>query len=115
MFPLTCLVVLQNLDVETKKNALDESKLCTFCLKHAAGSECYDRGLVSKPACQIPECERQHSERLHKMMASLNASVNTVEYCEGNREGWRTPDDSWLEMEAMEEEEAGRCFTLMPS
>jgi hypothetical protein len=50
------------------------------------------------------------------MMAGVNASVNTVmdeqeeeegyinvargEYCGESREGWRTPDGSWLEMEA---------------
>ncbi len=61
------------------------------------------------------------------MMAGLNASINTVmdeheeeegyinvaggKYCgESGREGWRTPDDSWLEMEAMEEEDAGKMF-----
>ncbi len=111
----------RGLDAETKKKALEESELCTFCLRHSASSECYGKGLNSKLACQVLECEGQHTEKLHEMMASLNASVNMVvdkqeeeegyinvargEYCEESREGWRTPYESWLEMEAMEDAE----------
>jgi hypothetical protein len=105
-------------DAETKRKALEESELCMFCLRHAAGSECYG----SKPACQAPECDGQHTEKLHEMMAGLNASVNMVvdeeeeggyvnvargKQWEENAEEWDTPDDSWLEMEAIEKEEEG--------
>jgi hypothetical protein len=76
----------------------------------------------SKLACQIPECEKKHTERLHDMLAGLNANVNLVteedegeeengyvnvargEQCEENRGGWETLDDSWLEMEAAGED-----------
>jgi hypothetical protein len=60
------------------------------------------------------------------MMAGLRASVNSVvdeqeeeegyinvaraEYGKENGERWRTLDDSWLEMEAMEEEGAKEMF-----
>jgi hypothetical protein len=59
-------------------------------------------------------------------MAGLNASVNMVldeeeeeegyvnvargEYHGESREGWKTPVDSWLEMEAMEEEDEEGVF-----
>jgi hypothetical protein len=72
----------------------------------------------SKLACQVPECEKKHTERLHDMLARLNTNVNLVtEEDEGeeedgyvnvargkqreeNRGGWETLDDSWMEMEA---------------
>jgi hypothetical protein len=79
--------------------------------------------MYSKPSCRVPECEGQDTKKLHEMMAGLNASINMVvdgkeeeegyvntlrgERCGENTGGWETPDDSWLEMEAVEEEEEG--------
>jgi hypothetical protein len=34
--------------------------------------------MESKPASRVPECEGQHTEKLHEMMAGLNASVNMI-------------------------------------
>jgi hypothetical protein len=42
----------------------------------------------SKPACQVPECEGQHTEKLHEMMAGLNATVNMVVDEEEEEEGY---------------------------
>jgi hypothetical protein len=42
---------LRDLDPEAKQKALDESGLCMFCLRHAAGTEYYAEGRVpSRPA-----------------------------------------------------------------
>jgi hypothetical protein len=72
---LTCLKAMKE---KTKKKVLDDSKLCKFCLRHSADTECYGRGLNSTPACLVQECKGQHTEKLHAMMADLNASVNVV-------------------------------------
>jgi hypothetical protein len=116
------------LEPETKKKALEESNLCMFCLRHSAGSECYERGSDSKPACQTPECEEKHLEKLHEMLAGLDANVNLVaeEEDEEEEDGyvnmaradkweekeyiWCNPDHSWLEMEAEEEIEDEICY-----
>ncbi len=116
------------MDPEAKQKALDESGLCVFCLRHAAGTECYGRGSHSKPAGQMPECEEEHAESLHEVVVGLDASVNLVAEeedegedayinlarAEGREEedsGWWDLDDSWLEMEA-EEEDKDRIYYL---
>jgi hypothetical protein len=68
----------RGLNVETRKKALDNSEFCTFCLRHSADSECYGKGLGLKPTYWIPECMRQHAEKLQEMMAGLNVSANAV-------------------------------------
>ncbi len=124
----SCLQGFRDLDAETKRKALEESELFTFCLRHAAGLECYGREMDSKPACQVPECEGQHTERLHEMISGLNASVNMLvyeqeeeeeyvnmtrgEHCRESVERWETLNDSWLEMEALEEEDKDGVFYI---
>ncbi len=91
------------------------------CGVRVLGSECYGRGSDSKPACQVLECEEKHAEKLHEMLAGLDANVNPVaeeedeeeedayvnmaradEREEEENDCWDT-DYSWLEMEAEEE------------
>jgi hypothetical protein len=81
--------------------------LCPFCLLHGIEEECYLRTYKTKPVCTVPECIVLHIEWLHHVLQSLPwknettaGSVNIVhEY-----EGWRVPEESWMEMEAAEEE-----------
>jgi hypothetical protein len=42
---------LMSLGLSERKEVLEKSGLCTFCLKHAAELECYGRGGMSKPRC----------------------------------------------------------------
>jgi hypothetical protein len=64
--------------IQKPRRKPSRSDLCMFCLRHSAGSECYGRGSDSKPACQAPECEEKHVEKLHEMLAGLDANVNLV-------------------------------------
>ncbi len=116
---------LRDLDSEARQKALDESGLCTFCLRHPTGTECFGQGSCSKPACQVPECKEKHTESLHEIVAGLNASISLMAEEEDKEEedayvnvawageweeeesGWWDPADSWLEMEAEEEDEDG--------
>jgi hypothetical protein len=116
---------LRDLDPDTKQKALDACGLYMFCLRHALGAECYGRRTRSKLPCQIPECEGKHTESLHRMLVVSDASVSLVieeedeeednayvnlSRAEGREEeddNCREPDDSWLELEAGEEDEDG--------
>jgi hypothetical protein len=68
----------------------------------------------------MPECKNQHAECLHEMMSGSVLTVYVVEYDKEEDEegyvnlvkgecpykggdGWRTPDDAWLELEAEED------------
>jgi hypothetical protein len=42
---------LMSLGLAERRDVLEKSGLCTFCLKHAAELECYGRGGLSKPRC----------------------------------------------------------------
>ncbi len=114
-----------NLNQEAKKKAVEDRRLCGFCLRHLADTECLGKGTVSKPARKFPECKGQHAESLHEMMVSAELAVNSVIYEKGEEEGfvnlarvnhdqedgngWRTPNDSWLDME---EEENAQVFHI---
>jgi hypothetical protein len=84
-----------------------------------ADAECFGEGSDSNPACEVPECKRQHTENFHEMMTSMELSVNSVAYEEEDEDGyvslvggdrhytdnnrWRTPDASWSELEPNED------------
>jgi hypothetical protein len=48
---------LMSLGLSERKEVLEKSGLCTFCLKHAAELECYGWGGLSKPRCTQPGCD----------------------------------------------------------
>jgi hypothetical protein len=69
---------LMGLGLAEKRDVLEKSGLCTFCLKHAADLECYGKGGLSKPRCTQSGCDGEHTPRVHKLMGEDNAGVNVV-------------------------------------
>ncbi len=83
------------------------NKLCPFCLLHNADEICFSKINKSKPVCEELSCKGQHIKWLHEMLKEIpckskekEGKVNVVQR-EG---GWRTPEDTWIEMEEAEEE-----------
>jgi hypothetical protein len=69
---------LLNMELSERKEVLEKSGLCLFCLKHAAELECYGRGGLSKPRCTQAGCDGEHTPRVHKLMGEESAGVNLV-------------------------------------
>jgi hypothetical protein len=57
--------------------------------KHSVESECFNKCMSSKPACEVPECKGLHAEELNDMLALDVSSANAMEYKEeeNNEEG----------------------------
>jgi hypothetical protein len=45
------------LGLAKRRDVLEKSGLCMFCLKHSAEFECYGRGGLSKPRCNRSGCD----------------------------------------------------------
>ncbi len=75
---------LRELGLDKRREVLEKSGLCMYCLKHAAELDCYGRGGPTKSKCPQPECEGRHAAGAHKLLGEVNASVNFVagEDCE---------------------------------
>jgi hypothetical protein len=69
---------LMSLGLSERREVLEKSGLCTFCLKHAAELECYGRGGMSKPRCTQPGCDGEHTLSVHRLMGEENVGVNLV-------------------------------------
>jgi hypothetical protein len=84
---------LLSMKLSERKEILEKSGLCLFCLKHAAKLECYGRGGLSKPRCTQAECDREHTPGVHKLMGEESVSVNLVaeDECELEEDG----DEEW--------------------
>ncbi len=67
---------LQELGLEERGRVLEKSGLCMYCLKHAAGLECYGQGGPSKPRCAQLECGGKHAIGAHKLLGEADACVN---------------------------------------
>jgi hypothetical protein len=85
----------------------ENNKLCPFCLLYRAEEFCYLRTYKTKPVCPVPDCKELHIEWLHHVLHGLPCkkdmstwSINVVQ----EHEGWRTQEDSWIDMEAAMEE-----------
>jgi hypothetical protein len=76
---------LMSLGLMERKEVLEKSRLCMFCLKHAAELECYGRGGLSKPRCTQPGCDGDHTPGVHKLMGEESAGVNIIAE-DGNEE-----------------------------
>jgi hypothetical protein len=61
-----------------RKEVVERSGLCTFCLRHAVELECYAKGGLSKPRCTCPGCDGEHTSKLHALMGEADAEVNIV-------------------------------------
>ncbi len=69
---------LLSMELSVRKEVLEKSGLCLFCLKHAAELECYGRGGLSKPRCTQAGCDGEHTPSMHKLMGEESAGVNLV-------------------------------------
>jgi hypothetical protein len=69
---------LLSMGLSERKEVLEKSGLCLFCLKHAAELECYGRGGLSKPRCTQAGCDGEHTPDVHKLMGEESAGVNLV-------------------------------------
>jgi hypothetical protein len=69
---------LMSLGLAERREVLEKSGLCMFCLKHAAKLECYGRGGLSKPSCTQPGCDGEHTPGVHKLMGEESAGVNLI-------------------------------------
>jgi hypothetical protein len=47
---------LLGLGLAERRDTLEKSGLCMFCLKHSAELECYGKGGLSKPRCTCTGC-----------------------------------------------------------
>ncbi len=52
---------LLGLGLAERRDVLEKSGLCMFCLRHSAEFECYGRGGLSKPRCTRSGCDREHT------------------------------------------------------
>jgi hypothetical protein len=91
-----------------RKEILETSRLCLFCLKHTAELECYGRGGLSKPRCTQAGCDGEHTPGVHKLMGEESVGVNLV--AEDEYESEEDEDEEWWvgtirAVEAQEEEE----------
>jgi hypothetical protein len=78
---------LMSMNLSERREVLEKSGLCMFCLKHAAELECYGRGgNFSKPRCTQAGCDGEHTPGVHKLMREESAGVNLVAEGEGELE-----------------------------
>jgi hypothetical protein len=77
---------LMYLGLVERKEVLEKSGLCMFCLKLAAELECYGRGGLSKPRCTQPGCDGEHTPGVYKLMGEESAGVNLIAEDENEEE-----------------------------
>jgi hypothetical protein len=96
---------LLGMKLSERKEILEKSGLCLFCLKHAAELECYGQGGLSKPRCTQAGCDGEHTPSVHKLMGEESVGVNLVAEDEYESE----EDEEWwvgtVRMEEVREEE----------
>ncbi len=121
---LQCKKVM-SLGLSERKEVLEKSGLCTFCLKHAAELECYGRGGMSKPRCTQSGCDGEHTPSVHKLMGEEHVGVNLVAEDESEAgenededqdedEGWWVGTVGMMEMPNREEEILGEVVESEP-
>jgi hypothetical protein len=100
---------------EDQTRIIKDNKLCPFCLLHDESEVCYSKVNKTKPACEEMECRGQHIQWLHELLKGvteikmeIKGEVNVVQ----GQEGWRTPDEAWME-DREEEEEEVHCVNLV--
>jgi hypothetical protein len=84
---------LLSIEPSERREILEMSGLCLFCLKHAAELECYGRGGLSKPRCTQARCYGEHTPRAHRLMAGGSVTVNLV--AEDKSELDEDEDEEW--------------------
>jgi hypothetical protein len=108
---------LMSLGLAERRDVLEKSGLCMFCLKHAAELECYGRGGLSKPRCTQAGCDGEHTPGVHKLMGEDSAGVNVIAGDESEDEDETREEDKdegwWVgtvgAMEMLDWAEGGPC------
>jgi hypothetical protein len=77
---------LLGLGLAERRDVLEKSGLCTFCLKHSAEFECYGKGGLSKPRCTRNGCDGEHTPNVHRLLGEDDAKVNFIAGIEGEEE-----------------------------
>jgi hypothetical protein len=92
---------------EEQARIIEDNKLCPFCLLHDKSEVCYSKVYMTKPKWEEVGCKGQHIQWVHKLLKGVtevkSESMGEVNVVRG-QEGWRTPDEAWLEEEEEEEE-----------
>jgi hypothetical protein len=70
--------VFQSLALLYTERVIKESNMCLFCMKRAAGAECYREGTGTKPAGPIPEYDSKHTKELHELLTKSPTSLNVL-------------------------------------
>ncbi len=83
---------LLGLGLAERRDVLEKSGLCMFCLRHSAEFECYGRGGLSKPRCTRSGCDGEHTPNVHRLMGEDDAKVSLVAGNEGE-EGFEARDE----------------------
>jgi hypothetical protein len=83
---------LLGLGLAERRDVLEKSGLCMFCLKHSAEFECYGRGGLSKPRCTRSGCDGENTPNVHMLMGEDDAKVSLVAGSEGE-EGLEARDE----------------------
>ncbi len=104
---------LLSMGLSERKEILEKSGLCLFCLKHAAELECYGRGGLSKPRCTQDGCDGEYTPSVHRLVREESAGVNFVTEVESDPEDEGKDEDEdegwWVStvgaMETWESEE----------
>jgi hypothetical protein len=90
---------LHGMKLAERKEVVEKSGLCTFCLRHGADVECYAKGGLSKPRCERLGCDGEHVTGLHTLLGEADAAVNLVAGDEGGvidaPEGEYNCQDEW--------------------
>jgi hypothetical protein len=84
---------LMSLGLAERRDVLEKSGLCMFCLKHAAELECYGRGGLSKPRCTQAGCDGEHTPGVHRLMGEDSAGVNVIAGDESEEEDETREED----------------------
>ncbi len=82
---------LLGLGLAERRDTLEKSGLCMFCLKHSAELECYGKGGLSKPRCTRTGCDGEHTPNVHRLMGEDNAGVNLIA---GDEDGDEAEDEN---------------------
>jgi hypothetical protein len=69
---------LHGMKLAERREVVEKSGLCTFCLRHGAELECYAKGGLSKPKCARIGCNGEHVTGLHTLLGEADAAVNLV-------------------------------------
>jgi hypothetical protein len=87
---------LLGLGLAERRDVLEKSGLCMFCLRHSAEFECYGRGGLSKPRCTRSGCDGEHTPNVHMLMGEDDAKVSLLAGSEGE-EGFEARGEHGVE------------------